>query len=110
MFDLWSLRELVPAYVIWAGAIGTAYLLPKSTIQQEEDPTFSRWLIDNFGFFGVLCGGMLFAFASGLIFGEPVRLNFAAELGIALAAAGALSNFVPRTWFVRLTRRRPPKA
>lgn len=109
IFDIWSLRQALPSYVVWAGAIGTAYLLPKANMQPEGEPTFARWLLDNFAFFGVVFGVVLFGIASGLVFDKQIELNFVAKLGMALAVAGAWSNFIPRGWFRAPTRRRKSK-
>ncbi|MDO9490715.1 hypothetical protein [Acetobacterium sp.] len=109
IFDIWSIRQFLPSYLVWAGAIGIAYLLPRGRIQYEGDPTFGRWFIDNFGFYGPMIGGLLFALSSGLILGNRIEINLLATVGIALAVAGAWSNFIPREWFSAPVRSRKAK-
>lgn len=109
IFDIWSIRQFLPSYLVWAGAIGVAYLLPRREVQKESDPTFARWFIDNFGFFGPMIGGILFALSSGLILGERIEFNLLSTAGIALVVAGAWSNFIPREWLSTPVRRRKSK-
>jgi hypothetical protein len=106
LFNVLSLRDRVPFYVITAGSVAVAFLLPRNKMEECDDPTFGRWFIDRYGFVAVIFGTLLFLVSSGLIYREPVELNAVSNIAVGITASGFLSDFVPRSWFRRTNGRK----